>query len=179
MILVTVLSFIIILIAKEQNNFYVLSSLTLIIFFQIFLVLKLIDKDHNQSINQPLTMKFLNRDYLIFRIQAIKETLQKEGRYNENFLNITLEECERYLILEANGVSFILKHPLMIIPLTIVSSYLGSLLWEAHNYSQLTIVFVGFTIYMIFIVSPVLENRFAKVRTMKFILRTLKNQIYH
>ncbi|WP_028388932.1 hypothetical protein [Legionella fairfieldensis] len=108
-ILLIVSSIIAIFIAKKQNNIYILSCPGIIIFLSLCYIFKLIDKDHMKSINQPLTTKFLNPKYLVFRIQAIKETLQKDNCYNENFLNQTLEECDRYLILEANGTSFILR----------------------------------------------------------------------
>lgn len=167
----------IITIVKERNNFYMLWCIGITSFLSICLIFNLIDKDHKNSINLPLTMKFLKHDYLIFRIQAIKETLQKENRYNEIFLNKALEECDQYLILEANGVSFILKHPFMTIPISIISVFFGSLLWEVRNSSPLAIVIFIFMFNMILIVLPVLKNRFAQVRTMKFILQILKNQL--
>lgn len=162
---------------NKPNSFYMVLGFALAVFFSLFLVFRLIDKDYKKTINQPLTMKFLKGNYLIFRIQAIKETLQKEGHYNEIFLNKTLEECDRYLILEENGTSFILKHPFIIIPITIISTYFGSILWEVHNYSHSTLFFVVFISYLIFTIVPTFENRFAKVRTLKFILSTLKNQL--
>lgn len=172
------LSFILIpFIMKPPYSFYILWSGVLTMFLILYFIFWLIDKDYEHSINQPLTMKFLSGDYLILRIQAVKETLQKENLLNEIFLNDVLEECERYLILENNGVSFALKHPLMTLPIAIISAFFGSLLWEVRLHAPLTVVMISFMTYMLLVISPFLKNRFAQVRTLKFILQTLKKQM--
>ncbi len=153
-------------------------SLLLFISFGLLsiIIFKLIDKDHESTIKQPLTMEFLKHNYLILRIHAIKETLQKENRYNEHFLNKTIEECDTYLILEANNTSFILKHPLMIIPISIISTYFGALLL-ANKAISITNIIVILLTYTLFSVFPYLENKFAQVRTAKFILINIQNQM--
>ena len=95
--------------------------------------------------------------------------------YNESFLNKIINECDTYLILEPNKTSFILKHPLIIILTAIIGGYLTNLIWANTGPNTFTII-TGLLIIMIQI-SPLLEDKFAKVRTVKFIIQTLKNQM--
>lgn len=163
------------LIAAFFEKFYIFFILISLFFLLLTGIFELIDKDHKDFINQPLSMKLLKYNYLILRTHAIKDTLQNENLYNKNFLNKTIKECDTYLILEPNTTSFILKHPLIIIPISIISSYLSNLLWANNGPNAIMIIAV--LLIILFNISPYFEDKCARVRTVKFILQTLQNQM--